>query len=86
VSALNTVRRERKISPYECSNIYITHEDKQFLDKNEVPIQKVDAKSNLETQRGIKKVQTRSFDNQRTAYNMKADSMGRLQLKCDGTR
>ena len=74
MSALNTVRRERINSPYECSNIYITHEDKQFLDKNEVPIQKVDANSYFETQRGIKNVQTHSFNNQLTTYKMIADS------------
>jgi len=39
-----------KIPPYECSNIYITQEDKQFFDKKEVPIQKVDAKSYFEDQ------------------------------------
>jgi len=31
-SAIKTVRRERKISPCECSNIYITQEDRQLLD------------------------------------------------------
>jgi len=55
VSALNTVRRERKNSPYECSNIYITDEHKQFLDENEATIQMIDAKSYFETQRGKKR-------------------------------
>jgi hypothetical protein len=53
-----------KIPPYECSNIYITQEDKQFLDKNEVPIQKVNAKSYFENKRRMKKVQARPFNNQ----------------------
>jgi hypothetical protein len=53
----------------------MTHEDKQFLDKkNEVPIQKVDAKPYLETKRRTKKVQTRPFNNQRTERKTKAGS------------
>ena len=65
---------KEKIPPCECSNIYVKHEDKQYLEKNEVPIQKVYAKSYFETKCRMEKVQARAFHNEPTSFKMKADS------------